>query len=75
MLTKRQNAKQASASKATLTRAYRRRRKSANKNAEGGWDSAMKRTAPHASAKVETHQRAALMTRLMLKLIGLKRKW
>ena len=72
MLTMGQAAKQAGVSKATLTRAFRSRRISANKNAKGGWDSAMKRTAPPASTKVESPQRAVLMARLDAEIDWLK---
>ena len=59
-------------SKATLTRAFRSRRISANRNAKGGCDSAMKRTAPPASTKVESPQRAVLMVRLDAEIDWLK---
>ena len=72
MLTMGQAAKQAGVSKATLTRAFRSRRISANKNAKGGWDSAMKRNAPPASTKVESPRRAVLMARLDAEIDWLK---
>ena len=72
MLTMEQAAKQAGVSKATLTRAFRSRRISANKNAKGVWDSAMKRNAPPASTKVESPQRAVLMARLDAEIDWLK---
>jgi hypothetical protein len=72
MLTMGQAAKQAGVSKATLTRAFRRRRISANQNAKGGWDSAMQRNAPPAITKVESPQRAVLMARLDAEIDWLK---
>ena len=72
MLTIGRAGKQAGVSKATLTRAFRSRRISANKNAKGGWDSAMKRNAPPAITKVESPQRAVLMARLDVEIDWLK---
>jgi hypothetical protein len=71
MLTIGRAEKQAGVSKATLTRAFRSRRISANKNADG-WDSAMKRNAPPAITKVETPETAVLMTRMDVEIDWLK---
>ena len=64
--------KQAGVSKATLTRAFRSRRISGNKNAKGGWDSAMKRNTSPANTKVETPKMAVLMARLDAEIDWLK---
>lgn len=72
MLTMGLTAKHGGISKATLTRAFRGGRISANKNAKGGCDSAMMRTAPLASTKVESPQRAVLMARLDAEIDWLK---
>jgi hypothetical protein len=72
MLTMGQAAKQAGVGKATLTRAFRRRRISANQNAKGGCDIAIKRNVPAAITKVDTLETALFMARLDAEIDWLK---